>query len=82
MDNVIFVTIVYARQNLLHENCSIFLSEFSSCNDFIKQFTTFANSNESKFDLMSLTQSQCNNAFHLRRTHTFSQYLDDPIKSC
>ena len=44
MDNMVRVTIVDTLQNLLHENCSVLLSEFSSCDDLIEQLSTFADS--------------------------------------
>ena len=44
MDNVGLVTIVDAGKDLLHENCAISLSEFTTLKDFIEEFTTLADS--------------------------------------
>ena len=48
MYDVVCVAVVDALKDLFHENGSIFFSEFSSCNDLIKQFTSLANSKDVK----------------------------------
>jgi hypothetical protein len=42
MNDVVGMTIVNTRENLLDEHCGIKLSELTTGNDLIKKFTTFA----------------------------------------
>jgi hypothetical protein len=47
VDDVLFVAVVDTREDLLHEDGSIFLSELASCDDFIEEFSSFADPRES-----------------------------------
>ena len=44
VNNVSLMAVVDAGENLLHENCAISLSEFTTLKDFIEEFTTLADS--------------------------------------
>ena len=44
MDDVGLMTVVDARENLLHENGTVALSEFTALKDLIEEFTALANS--------------------------------------
>jgi hypothetical protein len=44
MDNMVFVAVVYAPKDLLHENCCVFLSEFAFGDDLIEKLSSLANS--------------------------------------
>jgi hypothetical protein len=77
MHNIVFVAVVNAGQNLFHEDCGILLGEFASGNDLIEELTSFADPIELQSP-KKYTQSQYSISSHPRRTHTSSQYLDDP----
>lgn len=42
MDYVVLVAVVDARQNLLHEDCSVLLCELASSDDLVEEFSTLA----------------------------------------
>lgn len=44
MNDVVLVTVVDALEDLLHEDSSITLREFTSLEDLIEEFSTLANS--------------------------------------
>ncbi len=44
MNDVIRMTVVDALEDLFHEDGGILLGELSSCDDFIEQLTSLANS--------------------------------------
>ena len=41
MDNVVAVAVIDTLENLLHQDCSVFLSELSSRDNLIKELSTF-----------------------------------------
>jgi hypothetical protein len=43
VDYVVFVTVVYARKDLLEQNCCIPFAEFPTLKHLVKQLTAFAN---------------------------------------
>jgi len=42
--DVVFVTVVNAREHLFHQNGGVTLCELASCDDFVEEFTSFADS--------------------------------------
>ena len=44
MHDVVLVAVVDARENLLHQNGSVPLSEFATLQDLIEKLTSFADS--------------------------------------
>ena len=42
----LLVAVVDAEKNLLHEDCGVLLGELSTCDDFVEELTTLADSGE------------------------------------